>query len=284
MPTLAAELAAIEYAGCAVVSLGFARHQIGHPLDGFGFVVPQTERRRIIAGSFASLKFPGRAPEHHVLIRAFIGGALQPEMLKLPDAELIRVAREELAELLQITGEPVVSDIVRWPRSMPQYHVGHLDRVAASRNSRPPTPTWPWPATPTAASAFPSASPAAKRAAARTSPPICIPEILDWSHLTASLATRSRAQSTRRHKTTSTTAPGSGTAELPKPTPAAAPLVFPNRARHACSRPASPCPALCWRPRSLAETSSRMLAPHHVVRRIDHAVAVIISRHGHRCR
>jgi len=127
---LADELAEIEYASCAVVSLGYARRQIGHPLDGFGFVVPQTERRRIIAGSFASLKFPGRAPEHHVLIRVFIGGALQPEMLKLPDAELIRIAREELAELLQIAGEPVVSDIVRWPRSMPQYHVGHLDRVA----------------------------------------------------------------------------------------------------------------------------------------------------------
>ncbi len=127
---LADELAEIEYAGCAVVSLGFVRRQIGHPLDGFGFVVPQTERRRIIAGSFASLKFPGRVPEHHVLIRVFIGGALQPEMLKLPDAELIRIARDELAELLSIDGEPIVRDIVRWPRSMPQYHVGHLDRVA----------------------------------------------------------------------------------------------------------------------------------------------------------
>jgi protoporphyrinogen/coproporphyrinogen III oxidase len=129
-PELSAELSVIEYASCAVVSLGFARRQIGQPLDGFGFVVPQTERRRIIAGSFASLKFPGRAPENHVLVRAFIGGALQPEMLKLSDAELIRVAWEELAELLQISGEPVVTDIAHWPRSMPQYHVGHLDRVA----------------------------------------------------------------------------------------------------------------------------------------------------------
>ncbi len=126
---LAAELAAIQYAGCAVVSLGFARSQIGHALDGFGFVVPETERRRIIAGSFASLKYPGRAPEHQVLIRVFIGGALQPEMLKLSDDELVRVAREELAELLNAGGNPIVTDVARWPQSMPQYHVGHLDRV-----------------------------------------------------------------------------------------------------------------------------------------------------------
>lgn len=126
---LATELAAIEYAGCAVVSLGFRRTQISHPLDGFGFVVPETERRRIIAGSFASLKFPGRAPEHHVLVRVFVGGALQPEMLKLSDDELIRIATDELHELLQITGSPVVTDVARWPGSMPQYHVGHLARV-----------------------------------------------------------------------------------------------------------------------------------------------------------
>jgi protoporphyrinogen/coproporphyrinogen III oxidase len=127
---LAAELATIEYAGCAVVSLGFHHHQIGHALNGFGFVVPQTENRRIIAGSFASLKYPGRAPNDHVLIRVFIGGALPPELLDLPDTDLRRVALDELADLLQITGIPLVTDIARWPRSMPQYHVGHLARVA----------------------------------------------------------------------------------------------------------------------------------------------------------
>jgi protoporphyrinogen/coproporphyrinogen III oxidase len=126
---LAGELGAIQYSGCAVVSLGFVRNQIGHPLDGFGFVVPRNERRRIIAGSFASLKFSGRAPADQVLIRVFIGGALQPELLDLTDAELVQVARQELAELLNISGEPLVTDIARWPRSMPQYYVGHLDRV-----------------------------------------------------------------------------------------------------------------------------------------------------------
>jgi oxygen-dependent protoporphyrinogen oxidase len=127
---LSGELSAIEYASCAIVCLGFNRDQFGDPLDGFGFVVPHSERRRIIAGSFASLKFPGRAPEQQVLVRVFIGGALQPEMLKLSDAELTRIAREELAELLRMKGEPIFSEVVRWMRSMPQYHVGHLDRVA----------------------------------------------------------------------------------------------------------------------------------------------------------
>jgi oxygen-dependent protoporphyrinogen oxidase len=126
---LAAELDAIQYSGCAVVSLGFARKQIGHALDGFGFVVPRSERRRIIAGSFASLKFAGRAPADQVLIRVFIGGALQPELLNLTDVELVQVARQELGELLHTPGEPLVTDVARWPRSMPQYHLGHLDRV-----------------------------------------------------------------------------------------------------------------------------------------------------------
>jgi oxygen-dependent protoporphyrinogen oxidase len=129
-PAIAAELAGIEYAGCAVVSLGFHRSQIGHALDGFGFVVPQTENRPIIAGSFASLKYPGRARKDDVLMRVFIGGATQPELLDSPDDKLRRIALDELADLLHVTGEPLVVDIARWPRSMPQYHVGHLARVA----------------------------------------------------------------------------------------------------------------------------------------------------------
>jgi oxygen-dependent protoporphyrinogen oxidase len=127
---LSRELAAIEYAGCAVVSFGFARNQIGHPLDAFGFVVPHVEGRRIIAASFASLKFVGRAPADQVLIRVFIGGAMQPELAELPDAELRQLAIGELRELLCISGEPLLADIARWPASMPQYHVGHLDRIA----------------------------------------------------------------------------------------------------------------------------------------------------------
>jgi oxygen-dependent protoporphyrinogen oxidase len=127
---LAAELAAIEYAGCAIVCLGYRRDQLGRLLDGFGFVVPRIENRPIIAASYASEKFPGRAPDGQVTVRVFIGGALAPEMVELPTNELSRIAHGELSTLLRIAGQPQWSDVARWPQSMPQYHVGHVARVA----------------------------------------------------------------------------------------------------------------------------------------------------------
>ncbi len=126
---LAAELAAIEYAGSAIVVLGYDRTQIAHPLDSFGFVVPAIEKRRILSASFSSVKFPGRAPSGKVLIRVFLGGALQPEMLEKSDDQLRRIAEEELRDLLGISGSPTLSLVFRWPRAMPQYHLGHLDRL-----------------------------------------------------------------------------------------------------------------------------------------------------------
>ena len=127
---LAAQLAAIEYASCAVIGVAYRGDQLRRPLDGFGFVIPRIEKRPIIAGSFASEKFPGRAPAGDAIIRVFIGGALAPELTELPNDELRRVAHRELATLLGARGEPLWTDIARWPASMPQYHVGHLQRVA----------------------------------------------------------------------------------------------------------------------------------------------------------
>jgi oxygen-dependent protoporphyrinogen oxidase len=128
-PSLAGELAAIEAAGSAIVALGYNRDQIAHPLDSFGFVVPAIERRRILSASFSSVKFPGRAPDGKVLIRVFLGGALQSEMLELSDDQLRRTAEEELRDLLGIRGGACLSLVFRWPASMPQYHLGHLDRI-----------------------------------------------------------------------------------------------------------------------------------------------------------
>jgi oxygen-dependent protoporphyrinogen oxidase len=127
---LAAELTAIPYSGCAIVSLVYQRTQIAHPLDGLGFVVPLVERRRILSGSFSSVKYAGRAPEGKVLIRVFIGGACQSELAAEPDDRLRAIATEELAELLGIRGDPSHVFISRRPASMPQYHVGHHDRLA----------------------------------------------------------------------------------------------------------------------------------------------------------
>jgi oxygen-dependent protoporphyrinogen oxidase len=101
-----------------------------HPLDAAGMVVPRTAGRRILAASFSSSKFPHRAPEGCVLVRVFLGGAVDPDTLRLPDQGLVDVARAELADMLRIRGEPLLARIDRWAAAMPQYHVGHVDRVA----------------------------------------------------------------------------------------------------------------------------------------------------------
>ena len=128
-PEAADELSKIESASVAIVVMGARRAEIERDINTFGFVVPLTEKRRILAGSFASNKFAGRAPAGHVLMRVFVGGAMQPELLRLSDEEIVALVREELAELIGFRGEPVVTRVVRWNRAMPQYHVGHLDRV-----------------------------------------------------------------------------------------------------------------------------------------------------------
>jgi oxygen-dependent protoporphyrinogen oxidase len=132
--TLSSELAGIPYASSATISLAYRRDDIPHPLDGFGFVVPFVERRTLMACTFSSVKFSGRAPQGHALLRAFVGGALQPEVLEMDDDELLTAVRGDLRELLGIQPEPLFAEISRWPRSMPQYHVGHLERLARIQN------------------------------------------------------------------------------------------------------------------------------------------------------
>ncbi len=130
---LSKQLSSVQYASSAVVHLAYRREEVTHPLDAFGCVVPVTENRNIIAASFSSVKYAGRAPDGYVLLRAFMGGALHPEMLERDDEGLIRAARQDLEELLGIAAEPHFSLVHRWPESMPQYHVGHLERVARTR-------------------------------------------------------------------------------------------------------------------------------------------------------
>jgi oxygen-dependent protoporphyrinogen oxidase len=120
----------IEYAGTTILSLAFRRASVPFPLTSFGFVVPAVENRRILAGSFSSVKFAGRAPDDMLLVRVFIGGACQSHLADLPDDELRAIAIDELGALLKIRDEPLLCDIARWPRSMPQYHLGHRRLVA----------------------------------------------------------------------------------------------------------------------------------------------------------
>jgi oxygen-dependent protoporphyrinogen oxidase len=128
-PALATLLEEIPYASAATVSLGYRRADVPHALDGFGFVVPRTEGKALLAGTFSSVKYPGRAPEGHVLIRGFLGGALNAAMLTEADDALVARARGELGEALGVTAAPVLTRLHRWPASMPQYQVGHLTRV-----------------------------------------------------------------------------------------------------------------------------------------------------------
>lgn len=132
-PELSLHLRSIPYASSAIAVVAYRRDAIAHPLDGFGAVVPRIEGRSILAVSFSSLKFPGRAPADSVLLRVFVGGATQPELYDLDDEEIGELVRRELSDLLGASGEPLFLDVARHPRGMPQYTLGHLDRVAAIR-------------------------------------------------------------------------------------------------------------------------------------------------------
>lgn len=123
-------LAGIPYASVAIATLVYEQQQVSRPLEGFGLVVPAIEQKPILAVSFSSQKFPGRALAGQLLARVFLGGACGAEILEQSDDALRQIAADELAKILGINGQPIRSELTRWPQSMPQYHVGHLDIVA----------------------------------------------------------------------------------------------------------------------------------------------------------
>lgn len=130
---LSRALGEIEYAGASVVNFIFDRKQIGHAMDGIGAVIPAVEKRRIIAFSFSSVKFEGRAPEGKAIVRVFMGGALNPEIAAMAPEQQTELALEEIRGLLDITGEPEFTLPAGHRGAMAQYHVGHLERVARIR-------------------------------------------------------------------------------------------------------------------------------------------------------
>jgi oxygen-dependent protoporphyrinogen oxidase len=120
----------IQYSSSVVLCFLFSKDSIKQPLNAFGMVVPTGEKKSIIAASFSSIKFSNRCPESDLLIRVFLGGSLNPSVLELTDKELCNLGLRDLASYLKIDGEPKRTWIKRWPNSMPQYLVGHLERVA----------------------------------------------------------------------------------------------------------------------------------------------------------
>lgn len=115
----------IPYAPVAIVSLGWRRADVGHPLEGFGFLSPRKEGLRVLGCLFPSEIFPGRAPEGHVALAAFVGGRTDPEIVGWEDEEIVSTVVSELRGPLSLTGAPAFSRIRRWPRAIPQYEIGH---------------------------------------------------------------------------------------------------------------------------------------------------------------
>lgn len=139
--TLAKCLREIPYASTAIVVMAIPRELIARMPKTFGIVVPPREKRSILAASFASEKYAGRAPKDHVIVRSFVGGMLQPELLKKEDSAIVQIVAEELADLIGLQHPGDVEQraafvkVVRWNRSMPQYEVGHLERAAAIKSA-----------------------------------------------------------------------------------------------------------------------------------------------------
>lgn len=130
---LAAELNAIRYSSSVTVILGFDRSVRAALPAGFGFLVPRTEKRRVLAATFVHNKFSGRAPEDRALTRCFLGGTRDEEILQLSDDEILRIVRLELREILGISAEPLLARVFRWKQAMAQYGIGHSARVERIR-------------------------------------------------------------------------------------------------------------------------------------------------------
>jgi protoporphyrinogen/coproporphyrinogen III oxidase len=129
-PAFESVLSSIQYAPVAIVSLGYQRSDVGHPLDGFGFLVPRSEGLRILGSVWNSSLFPRRVPEGHVLLTSFVGGATDLEATTLSSEDLAALVHREIAPILAIGKTPAFSNVQIYPRALPQYNLGHSERLA----------------------------------------------------------------------------------------------------------------------------------------------------------
>jgi oxygen-dependent protoporphyrinogen oxidase len=126
----------IKYSSTAVVSLGFRNEDLGHALDGFGFLVPRSEKLRVLGTVWNSSLFAGRAPAGHALVTSFLGGATDPAAVSLSEQELITLVQKELTPILHIRGPAVFSNVTKWSQAIPQYTLGHSKRLEALEVAR----------------------------------------------------------------------------------------------------------------------------------------------------
>jgi oxygen-dependent protoporphyrinogen oxidase len=126
---LSYELQAIHYTSSVTVTLGYQREVRAILPAGFGFLVPRSEGKHMLAATFVHNKFSFRAPQDRALIRCFLGGAREEQMLELSDGEILSIVREELRQVLRLTAEPLFTRVHKWKAAMAQYNVGHIERV-----------------------------------------------------------------------------------------------------------------------------------------------------------
>jgi protoporphyrinogen/coproporphyrinogen III oxidase len=131
-----AQLGPIAYSGVAVVSLGYAKQDIENSLSGFGFLVPRSSGLSVLGSVWNSSLFPGRAPEGHVLLTNFVGGATNPGAIQQTPESLASQLHRELKPILGIRKDPAFSNVTIWPRAIPQYNLGHTARIAAAHALR----------------------------------------------------------------------------------------------------------------------------------------------------
>ncbi len=132
LPTqLTSALAAIEYTSSVTIAIAYDRQVRQSLPPGFGFLVPRSEGKRLLAATFVHNKFPHRAPPDRALIRCFLGGAHHPAILDQSDEEILRLAKQELRQILHLTAEPLFTRIYKWKDAMAQYNVGHIERINA---------------------------------------------------------------------------------------------------------------------------------------------------------
>ena len=130
-PEMARTLSSIYYPPVAEVFMGFKQEQVKQQLDGFGFLVPEVEQKKILGTLWSSALFPHRAPEGHIALTTFVGGARQPDLTSRDDEELKRLVLHELQSLMKIEGSPVYSRIIRWEKVIPQYNLGYYKILQA---------------------------------------------------------------------------------------------------------------------------------------------------------
>jgi oxygen-dependent protoporphyrinogen oxidase len=138
--SLAATLSGIAYAPVAVIAGGYYEKQILQPPQGFGFLVPRSEKHHTLGTVWNSSLFPGRAPEGAFTITSFVGGATDPEFLERPDHEIVSIVQDENAKIMGVTGAPTHSAVWKHPKALPQYNLGHGHIVEAIRDGEANNP------------------------------------------------------------------------------------------------------------------------------------------------